>query len=67
MEKANIIRSETLLDNDNIGNIDSILNQAIEDFVTNDEVIINIESKTVGTGLSRFWIYTLPKRWQNER
>lgn len=65
MKKIKIIRTETWLDDD-IENIDNILNQAIEDFVSDDEVILNIECKTENDQLSRFWIYTIPKRCQNE-
>lgn len=56
MEKVNIIRSETWLEDD-IDNIGDILDNAIEEFVSDQEEIINIECREVN-GLSRFWIYT---------
>ena len=55
--EVNIIRSQTWL-TDDLEAINSILNEAIEYWVGKDEQIVNIESKTSDSGLSRFWIYT---------
>lgn len=57
MKTINIIRSETWL-GDNLNNAEAILNNAINDFVTQSERIVNIECETGTNGLSRFWIYT---------
>jgi hypothetical protein len=51
-----LVRSETWL-RDDFENISSILEETIKEYVSDDEVIVNIESKTNDSGLSRFWIY----------
>ena len=60
MEKINIIRSQTWL-KDDFENITDILEEAIKDFVDENDEIINIESKESENGLSRFWIYVKSK------
>ena len=62
-ERANIIRSETWL-KDDIENIGDILDECME-LIPNDDSIINVQMVTSDSGLSRFWIYTIPKRWNN--
>lgn len=57
-EKVNIILSESfMVDHVDLTFISEVLDEAIAEFVDNDERIINIETKECG-GQSRFWIYT---------
>jgi hypothetical protein len=54
--EINIIRTETWL-NDDFDSIHAILEQAIKDFIEEDDRIINIQMVKDSSGLSRFWIY----------
>ncbi len=54
--KIEIIRSSTWI-NDNYDNICDVLDETIEDCVNKNDKIINIETKTSESGLTRFWIY----------
>ena len=55
-----VIFSETWL-HDDIDNVNNILTETIKDFVDKEDNIINIETKTGHTGLTRFWIYVKRK------
>lgn len=57
LNEINLIRSSTWI-TDNFDDIHRVLDETIKDFVSDDQEIINIESKTSKHGSSRFWIYT---------
>jgi len=59
--EINIIRSETWL-SDDFESISTILQEAIHDFVDEDDRIINIQMVKDSSGLSRFWIYLQSKK-----
>jgi hypothetical protein len=54
--EVDIVLSETWL-SANFRQIHMILQNAISDFIDENDRIINIESKIYDSGLSRFWIY----------
>lgn len=54
--EVDIVFSETWLSAD-LKQIHMILQNAISDFIGENDRIINIESKIDDSGLSRFWIY----------
>ena len=54
--KIKLIRSETWM-KDDFKMIHRCLDETIEEFVKEGEIIINIEEKEASTGLHRFWIY----------
>jgi hypothetical protein len=56
-QKISIIRSETWSGFQNIIKINDILEEAIKEFLSDSDEIINIEKHTESNGLSRFWIY----------
>jgi len=55
-KEINIIRSETWL-TDDFKMVSDTLKETIDDFVDDDEKIINIQLVKSDDGLSRFWIY----------
>jgi len=58
MTKINLIKSETW-SKPNIDEQYDILNQAIQDYIEDDEYIINIQCvEENNNGLQRFYIYT---------
>ena len=54
--KISIVRSETWLRAD-INELQSTLEETINEFLVETDEIINIEMHTADNGLSRFWIY----------
>lgn len=54
---VSIVRSETFFSDTNLKEIQSILDEAIADFLDENERIINIEVKE-HCGMQRFWIYS---------
>ena len=51
-----LIRSQTWL-KDDFDDIHNVLDETIEDFVSNEDEVINVQVVKEETGLSRFWIY----------
>ncbi len=60
MKKISITRSETWI-LDDFENIHYILDETIKEYLTDEDVIINIQVVTGDDGLSRFWIYSYEK------
>ena len=55
-KEVNIIFSESWLKMD-IGSINELLTETINEFIDEGDEIINIEKHTDDSGSSRFWIY----------
>lgn len=55
--KVNITKSETWLEADYY-TVSKILDETIEEYMDDNDRIINIQVVTESTGTSRFWIYS---------
>ena len=56
-KEVNIIFSKSWTKGMNIDNINAILTETINEFVEEEDTIINIEKHTNEYGSSMFWIY----------
>ena len=56
-KEVNIIFSKSWTKGMNIDNINAILTETINEFVEEEDTIINIEKHTNEYGVSMFWIY----------
>jgi len=56
-KKVSIVRSESWLKEDIVG-INKILQETVEELITSDEKIINVQV-VEENGFSRFWIYII--------
>ena len=66
--ETNVILSESWSEKyQDIDNINTLLQEAIDDFVDENDTIINIEVKTGSSGLLRFWIYTITNKKQENQ